>query len=319
MVSEDEVIAAYRFILGREPETAQVVQAHVKAATLEDLRASFINSSEFQMALANTERPFPDFIQHAGLLCVEVQTDEETLARLLERVERCWTRLGQTEPHWSVLSTDEYRKEKFEGNAETFFASGEQDVARLVAWLERNGVNWSQFKSCLEFGCGTGRVTPWLAQRFGRVIACDISTSHIALAATHVRQQKADNVDFLHTPRLDILDAVPQVDVVFTVLVLQHNPPPIIYSILDRIFRHLNPGGVAFFQVPTYALDYSFEIQTYLLGSEGPDYEGHVIPQRFVFELAESNNCAVLEVESDRLTGDCRWISNTFLVKKRSN
>jgi hypothetical protein len=43
----------------------------------------------------------------------------------------------------------------------------------------------------------------------------------------------------------------------------------------------------------------------------------HPIPQRSVFDLAESHNCSVLEVEPDLCVGTPNWLSNTFLVMKR--
>src|SRR5271169_236009 len=42
------------------------------------------------------------------------------------------------------------------------------------------------------------------------------------------------------------------VDLFFSIIVLQHNPPPVILGILDAAFAGLRPGGLAFFQVPTY-------------------------------------------------------------------
>jgi hypothetical protein len=42
-----------------------------------------------------------------------------------------------------------------------------------------------------------------------------------------------------------------------------------------------------------------------------------LIPQRSVFDLADSENCSVLEVEPDLCVGFPDWISNTFLVRKR--
>jgi hypothetical protein len=69
---------------------------------------------------------------------------------------------------------------------------------------------------------------------------------------------------------------------------------------------------VAFFQVPTYGQGYRFGIEAYLNGPENRDIEMHLIPQRSVFDLADSENCSVLEVEPDLCVGFPDWISNTF-------
>lgn len=318
MVSRDDVVAAYRLILGREPESDQVVYEHMKASGLHELRSDFINSVEFQNALPDISVPPSAVIDSAPVPHIEVHVPAELLERLFDKVARCWTRLGQTEPYWSVLSQDRFRQENFTQNRAAFYASGEHDVNRLIAWLERNGLDWSRFGSCMELGCGTGRVTPWLARKFPHVLAIDVSPVHLQLAAARAREEKLQNIEFLHMRRIDVLDTIPRVDLVFSLIVLQHNPPPVIYSILGRIFRRLNPGGVALFQVPTYGPGYSFETQRYLFSPEGPDFDMHIIPQRFVFESVECNNCAVLEVQPDGYAGAPRWTSNTFLIKRRS-
>jgi hypothetical protein len=101
------------------------------------------------------------------------------------------------------------------------------------------------------------------------------------------------------------------------VIVLQHNPPPVIALILRRLLRSLNPGGIAFFQVPTYGAEYRFHIQEYLARPLAPEMEMHLIPQSAVFRIAEEAGCSALEVEPDQCTGLPTWISNTFLLQKR--
>jgi glycosyltransferase involved in cell wall biosynthesis/tetratricopeptide (TPR) repeat protein len=46
-VSKDEVVAAYRAILGREPEGELVVEGHTRSESLEELLKSFVESEEF--------------------------------------------------------------------------------------------------------------------------------------------------------------------------------------------------------------------------------------------------------------------------------
>ncbi len=47
-VSRDEVIMAYRLILGREPESEQAIQAHIGLGSLEKLGAAMVASDEFK-------------------------------------------------------------------------------------------------------------------------------------------------------------------------------------------------------------------------------------------------------------------------------
>jgi hypothetical protein len=113
------------------------------------------------------------------------------------------------------------------------------------------------------------------------------------------------------------LDELPPVDLVFSVIVLQHNPPPLIAHVLRKLLGTLRPGGVAFFQVPTYARGYRFETAKYLRSKPRTDcVEMHVLPQAEVFSIVASSACETLEVLPDSCVGDPDWISNTFLVRK---
>jgi SAM-dependent methyltransferase len=319
MVSKEDVIRAYQLLLGRNPENDSVVRGHMRAPSLEHLRQVFIQSPEFQMIVKSpgSAPGFPAFIDRAEPIRVEVKTDDDSLAKLLARVERCWTQLGETEPHWSVLTDDLYKQQNFGENAKSFYNSGKQEANRLIAWLERNAVERSRFDSCLELGCGTGRITPWLAEQFARTIACDISKPHLVLAAAATRNHGVTNVEFVHISGIHVLETLPKVDVIFSFIVLQHNPPPVIYALIKRLLGLLNPGGAALLQVPTYGTGYSFEVQHYLRSREHASVEMHLIPQRFVFELAEAAGCHVLEVEPDLyISTMTSWMSNTFLIRK---
>ena len=114
---------------------------------------------------------------------------------------------------------------------------------------------------------------------------------------------------------VDDLGGFPKVDFIYSVIVLQHNPPPIIHRVIVQFLKALNPGGVAFFQLPTYKEGYQFLLEEYL-SEESPqeEMEMHVLPQRAVFEIVREENCKILEVVEDFSTS---WgLSNTFLVQK---
>ena len=78
-----------------------------------------------------------------------------------------------------------------------------------------------------------------------------------------------------------------QADLVYSVIVLQHNPPPVIHMLVRAFLKALNPGGVAYFQVPTYRVGYRFSPGEYL-ENEGKTHammEMHVIPH-IIFQTA---------------------------------
>lgn len=102
---------------------------------------------------------------------------------------------------------------------------------------------------CVEVGCGPGRMTGLLAERFDRVIAVDVSPAMLELAR---RQVNAENVDFrpVSGTRLEALENG-VADVILCYLVLQHLPRrSIVLSYLRELGRVLAPEGRAFVQLP---------------------------------------------------------------------
>jgi len=104
----------------------------------------------------------------------------------------------------------------------------------------------------------------------------------------------------------------------FSIIVLQHNPPPVILGVLEAAFAGLRPGGVAFFQVPTYAAGYSFELVHYMENEgRGKSMEMHFVPQADILRLAKAHGVQPLEIRSDEKIGNYhQWLSNTFLMRK---
>jgi SAM-dependent methyltransferase len=315
MVSTEDVIMAYRLLLGREPENAAVVAYHAETARdLAALRETFLTSDEFN---ASRAPQLSVGLDQGGPMHVEVDVHPALLRQMFARVEQTWQALGVTEPFWSVLSSDVFRRDRFSENAAHFYDSGRYEIDRLTAWLRRNDVpEIGPGSSCCEYGCGTGRVTRWLAPHFARVVACDISSSHLQLAERYLCRAGISNVVFQRIDSPLALNSMEPVDLVLSSLVLQHNPPPVIAFTLERILHWLKPAGIAFFQVPTYLAGYEFRAESYLSRPPSGEIEVHLLPQRHVYAIAAKARCRVLEVQPDGLLGQPHWISTTFLLRK---
>ena len=123
--------------------------------------------------------------------------------------------------------------------------SGAEELAGLFGRLgadPRGG-------SCVEVGCGPGRMTGALAERFDDVIALDVSPAMLEQARAKVT---APNVRFraVSGDRLDGVDDG-RADVVVCYLVLQHLPSAqVVRSYLREFARVLAPDGEAFVQIP---------------------------------------------------------------------
>jgi SAM-dependent methyltransferase len=160
-----------------------------------------------------------------------------------------------------------------------------------------------------------------LARKFARVKALDISLPHLDIARRVVDEIGQSNVEFVHTSKIESLAALDSADLFYSCIVLQHNPPPVIFEILTRALAGLKPGGFAFFQLPTYGAGYVFDLEAYIArlaagGSEG--MEMHILPQETVFRIIADQGCVALEVQPDYCCGSYdTWVSNSFFVEKR--
>jgi SAM-dependent methyltransferase len=124
-------------------------------------------------------------------------------------------------------------------------ATGASELAGLFGRLGAD----PQRGTCVEVGCGPGRMTGALAERFDRVVAVDVSPAMLDRARAEVT---APSVEFRAVSG-DRLDSVEDgtADALVCYLVLQHLPSArVVRSYLREFARVLAPDGEAFIQVP---------------------------------------------------------------------
>ena len=218
---------------------------------------------------------------------IDYDASDEQLAACFARIRREWTMLGEEEPYWSVSSNDAFKQKNLDDKAlDAFFASGRATVSNLKNFFARNGREIPKGE-CLEFGCGTGRVTRHLAELFEFVTGLDVSSGNLKLAGKNIRDAGLSNVSFRLLQSPEQLVSMPTYDFLFSTIVLQHNPPPLQNFLLDKLFARLRPGGGAFVQIPTNTPGYNFKIDDYLKRSSH-GMEMHDLPMHVVFEELRS-------------------------------
>jgi len=159
-----------------------------------------------------------------------------------------WKQWGEQDPYFAALSQKKFRKENIESNRKEFFESGAEFVSGVVGIAIRHFGQFN-FGSALDFGSGVGRVTIPLAQRFKSVMGVEISEAMIAEAQRNCQRFAVWNVDFVKSD--DYLSWVAQkFDFVTSCLVLQHIPPKRRMTIISRLLKVLNLGGVIALQFP---------------------------------------------------------------------
>jgi ubiquinone/menaquinone biosynthesis C-methylase UbiE len=105
--------------------------------------------------------------------------------------------------------------------------------------------NRGNFKSVLDMGCGFGKCSFPIAQRFpkAQVIGIDLSGPCLKLAASTARSMGLDNIRFAQRDALDSRYLEGQFDLVTSTQLLHELPVADIEHLVAESFRLLAPGG----------------------------------------------------------------------------
>jgi ubiquinone/menaquinone biosynthesis C-methylase UbiE len=149
-------------------------------------------------------------------------------------------------------------------------AREDQVLRNVLAWPDREGwseqefyatgeADWEDFRrhwrhyqpelggTCLEIGCGAGRITRALARDFDRVVALDVSSDMLE----HARGAASEHVELRLVDEPAIPLAGGEADAVFSVHVLQHlDRFQAIRDYLAEARRVLRPGGSLMVHIP---------------------------------------------------------------------
>ena len=308
-VGPEAVRWAYRLLLDREAENDSVVDAYSHTADILTLRNIFLNSAEYAQRNrgANQNATFSELAS----VPVQVEASEAEIGAMMDRIAQEWRRFGETEPHWSVLTSEIYKSGNIGETIDRFYESAQQDLGKVVNQLARAGRPTARFGKVLDFGCGVGRLSLAFAGRAEQVVGVDISPPHLRLASERAAQRGIANVDFVAIDAPSDLDRLSGFDLIVSLIVLQHNPPPVMAVLLDKLLRALAPGGAAVIQMPTYLRNYRFSVADYLSTAQ-PAMEMNALPQPAIFAIAARAGCHPLEVREDDYIGGLNGISQTF-------
>jgi len=211
--------------------------------------------------------------------------DLATLQRLFDITARFWRQAGAdpSQVFHSVLTSDAYRRALDSTAIGKFLGTGlkaYEPVHELIAAIGRRPPAESE---AMDFGCGVGRLTVHAAKRFARVYGVDVSRGHLDVLADNIGTTApalAGRITGVHLPDLAALQALPQVDYIFSLITLQHSTPPVMAHTVTALLNRLAPGGAAALHVPIHHPFYSFDVECYLADpASGTAMEMHVLPR----------------------------------------
>ncbi|MEP6714269.1 MAG: methyltransferase domain-containing protein [Terriglobia bacterium] len=159
-----------------------------------------------------------------------------------------WKAWGETDPLYGVATTP--GRAKTAANAwtdETFYEVGANDWELFHRKWAQYGFNPG---TCVEIGCGAGRMTVHLAKTFAHVDGVDVSPGMVEYA----RPRMPPNVALHVTSGLDIPLDSDSADAVFSTHVMQHLAnTSAAASYLREMHRVLHPGGTVMIHLPVIA------------------------------------------------------------------
>ena len=231
----------------------------------------------------------------------------------LDDVSRTWTKLGDEDPMWAVL-TDKGKRGRW--SPEEFLATGVDEIAAVTARLAELGLDVGRERA-LDFGCGAGRLSHGLATAgFGEVLGCDISPTMLDKAREIVPDPACRFVQVTGTDLAAV--ETDSVDLVYSCRVLQHMPPALAHGYVREFWRVARPGGVVVFQMPTQP---SASVAGRVLAALPVGVarllrrgmEMHGTPEPEVRRLVESLGARVVAADPDTSAGP-RWDGRLYVT-----
>jgi SAM-dependent methyltransferase len=166
--------------------------------------------------------------------------------------DAAWEAWGQRDPYFGVITNAKFRKSAIDERVRLeFFESGESDVRRVLATIQKFTDPGFAPRRVLDFGCGVGRVLIPFAKVAEQVVGLDVSPSMLQEAQRNCDQRQLGNVCLLQSD--DELTALTGAfDLIHSCIVFQHIPVERGRAIFSKLLQHLLPGGVGAIQL-TYA------------------------------------------------------------------
>lgn len=237
------------------------------------------------------------------------------------RLQQNFEALALEDPLWAVLSDKSKKGGKWD--TEAFYRTGEIDIDSLESRLSSIGIPLKG-TTALDFGCGVGRLTFPLSQRFETVLGVDISTSMLAVARHNAN--RGSNCQFILNTKnsLDSLETK-SLDLAYSEIVFQHIAPRDSKRYFIEIAAALKPDGLFIFQLPSHLkygnllrkrLSYLTKGLAQRLGLGDAYYEMNAIPRSKLVKFIEQQAGLPLVTFWDHPAAGPNWQSYLYVFRK---
>lgn len=222
----------------------------------------------------------------------------------LQQLQRTWEGLAQADPLWAICTDPAKQNRRW--SREEFFATGRNEVGVVLRCLADLGLQIDRNAPVLDFGCGVGRLTRALADRFAECWGVDISPTMITLAKEFNHDQPQCRFLLNEHDRLESLQDN-YFGFVYTSIVLQHMAKKYIQGYIAELVRVLRPGGVLVFQLPDSLRGSALtrirvkvalraRLRRVLMKQEPFAMEMHCIRESAVRQLVQASGARVVDV-----------------------
>lgn len=245
----------------------------------------------------------------------------------IHKLKENWNEWGKKDPLWGVLTWSDKKNNQWEPSE--FFKTGEKEIESVFEYLNSRNIKLKNGHA-LDFGCGVGRLTQAMADKFNYVTGVDIAPSMIENANLYnswgercsYLVNDADNLEIFSDNSFDF---------VYTNIVLQHMEPRYSMKYLQEFIRILSVGGIAIFQIPSERrvkenkkpsigsrikkkLKSLLSTSAVQVGNNEPIMEMYGVKREEVIKVVNQYGAKIIDIANDNSTS--RWISYRYCIQK---
>lgn len=190
--------------------------------------------------------------------------DARTLDQLNTKASRFWRQEGSSPEniYWSVITDGRFKSLKDGEIKEEFFKSGEHDFELIWTAVKKYSTPLSEL-DVLDYGAGVGRISRAFLPRVKSLTCADFSGLHLNECQKNLAHYSEKNFNIERLESWKDIEKLQKFDLIYSLITLQHNTPPIIEVTLRSLLKKLKDGGIALLHIPLTANNYKFDPQEY--------------------------------------------------------